>query len=383
MTDLPHRALLPAGFHDLLPPDAAHEAAIVERLVAFLASHGYDRVKPPLVEFEDSLLSGVGAAMAGETFRLMDPLSQQVMAVRADTTPQAVRLARYRLAAAPRPLRLCYAGQVLRVRGSQLRPERQVAQVGAELIGAPEPGADAEAAILAVTALAAVGVRRLSIDLNIPNLVPALFAAHGLDAERAAVLRHALDRKDATQVAALGGPLAPALGTLIDATGPADRALDMVAGLDLPPTAAARLGRLRTVVEAVVAAVPGIVVTVDLVEHRGFEYHRGVSFSVFARGGRGELGRGGHYVAGDPDGDGEPATGFTLFVCAALEALPPPPAPRRVYLPCGTPPDAAARVRAAHGAAVAGLAPEADPVAEARRLGCAFVYADGAVRPIE
>ena len=36
-------------------------------------------------------------------------------------------------------MRLSYAGQVLRVTGSEIRPERQVGEVGAELIGAAEP----------------------------------------------------------------------------------------------------------------------------------------------------------------------------------------------------------------------------------------------------
>ena len=49
-------ALLPTGLRDVLPPQAAHEADIVERLVACFAGHGYQRVKPPLIEFEESLL---------------------------------------------------------------------------------------------------------------------------------------------------------------------------------------------------------------------------------------------------------------------------------------------------------------------------------------
>src|SRR5690349_17853382 len=57
-----HPALLPLGLRDLLPPDAAAEAVVVGRMMAVLESHGYQRVKPPLVEFEESLLSGPGAA---------------------------------------------------------------------------------------------------------------------------------------------------------------------------------------------------------------------------------------------------------------------------------------------------------------------------------
>src|ERR1700761_2481149 len=148
MDDTLHPALLPHGLRDILPPDARIEADTVERLMAILGQYGYDRVKPPLVEFESSLLDGPGAAMTHETFRLMDPISHRMIAVRADMTLQIARIATTRLVKSPRPLRLSYAGQVLRVRGSQLRPERQVGQVGAELIGSDAPEADAEGAAL-------------------------------------------------------------------------------------------------------------------------------------------------------------------------------------------------------------------------------------------
>jgi ATP phosphoribosyltransferase regulatory subunit len=145
-----HPALLPLGLRDLLPPDAAAEALVVGRMMAVLESHGYQRVKPPLAEFEESLLSGPGAAMAQETFRLMDPVSQRMIGLRADMTPQVARIAATRLRNVPRPLRLCYAGQVLRVKGGQLRPERHRRRgarraryrraVGRPHLAAPRPG---------------------------------------------------------------------------------------------------------------------------------------------------------------------------------------------------------------------------------------------------
>jgi len=64
MNDVLHPALLPAGLYDLLPPEAQVEAEVTARLTGVLASHGYERVKPPLVEFEETLLSGAGSAMA-------------------------------------------------------------------------------------------------------------------------------------------------------------------------------------------------------------------------------------------------------------------------------------------------------------------------------
>src|SRR4051794_5999956 len=174
-------ALLPAGLIDLLPPEAEREALLVEAIMAAFAAHGYERVKPPLLEFEDSLLAGSGAAVAEQTFRLMDPVSQRMMGLRADTTPQVARLATTRLVRTPRPLRLSYAGQCLRVRGTQLAPDRQIAQAGIELIGCDNPAADAEIVLVGAEALAAVGLTRTSFDLTLPALVPALLDDAGLE----------------------------------------------------------------------------------------------------------------------------------------------------------------------------------------------------------
>ncbi len=88
----------------------------------------------------------------------MDPVSQRMMGVRADMTPQVGRIAASRLKGAPRPLRLSYAGQVLRVKGEQMRPERQIGQAGVELIGVESAAADAEAVLLAAEALKQLGV---------------------------------------------------------------------------------------------------------------------------------------------------------------------------------------------------------------------------------
>jgi ATP phosphoribosyltransferase regulatory subunit len=368
MNEVLHPALLPQGLRDLLAPDAAIEAELVASLMAVLASHGYERVKPPLVEFEDNLLSGAGAAMAKETFRLMDPISQRMIGVRADMTPQVARIAMSRLGQAPRPLRLCYAGEVLRVKGSQLRPERQVGQVGAELIGTAEIAADVEVVALAAEALSASGVAGLSVDLSLPTLVPAVCAALGLDATTSEAVRAALDHKDAAAVAAIGGLAAALLGRLLACAGAAKKALAVLAGLDLPAEAANERDRLAAVVARLASAAPGLAVTIDPVENRGFEYHSGMSFTFFARGVRGELGRGGRYGTGN--GAGEPATGFTLYTDTVLRAVPKPKATPRLYIPPASDPAVVRRLRGEGWVTVAGLVEVADAAAEARRLSC-------------
>jgi ATP phosphoribosyltransferase regulatory subunit len=383
MNEVLHPALLPLGLRDLLPPEAALEAHVVEHLMRVLASFGYERVKPPLFEYQESLLSGPGAAMAKETFRLMDPLSQRMIGIRADITPQVARIAASRLRQAPRPLRLCYAGQVLRAKGGQLRPARQVGQVGAELIGADGVEADVEVIGLAAEALMTLGIEGLSVDLTLPRLVPAICNAFALSPTTSEAIRAALDHKDAARLAAIGGPASDMLGALLAAAGPARKTLAVLDSLDLPFEAKREGERVASVFGLLQERQPLLGVTVDPVENRGFEYQTGISFTFFVAKARGELGRGGRYETGSgllDDAGPEAATGFTLFTDAVLEAVPSIPPPKRLFLPVGTAPEIGRRFRNAEGGVtVAGLTPIPDVVAEARRLGCSHALIDGKI----
>jgi len=374
----PNPALLPAGLHDLLPPDAETEASAVEALMTVFAAHGYQRVNPPLLEFEDSLLAGSGIAVADQTFRLMDPDSHRMMGLRADTTPQVARIATTRLARAPRPLRLSYAGQCLRVRGTQLAPDRQVAQAGLELIGHDSPEADAETVLVAAEALAAVGLTRVSFDLTLPMLVPSLLDDAGITGTDRVVLARALDRKDAAAVSRHGGALAPVLTELLMAAGPADRALAALAAAKLPNLAGVLAERVAATVAAIRTAAPGLRLTVDPVEFRGFRYETGVSVTVYAPGRHEELGRGGRYVCGDPaSGTSEPATGLTLYPDAILRVAPSRQARPRIFVPFGADRGILAGLRADGFATVAALAVVSDDTAEANRLGCSHILRAG------
>ncbi len=369
--------LLPAGLTDLLPPEAEREAALIQALMAGFADHGYERIRPPLLEFEDSLLAGSGAAVADQTFRLMDPVSQRMMGLRADTTPQVARIAATRLAQQARPLRLCYSGQVLRVRGSQLAPERQLPQAGIELIGSAAAAADAEVAVVAAEALLRVGIAAVSLDVTLPTMASALLEDAGVPAALRHRLARALDRKDAAAVAELAaeaGPLAAALPVLLQAAGPADGALAVLAATRLPPAARAIADNAAAVITAIRVLAPDLRITLDPVEFRGFRYHVGVAFTLFGPGNTGELARGGRYLSQND----EPATGMTLYPDAVLRAAPAAPAQPRLFLPLGTPPEVARAFRAQGFATVAALAAGDAP----GRLRCTHVVRDGLAHPL-
>ncbi len=379
-----HKALLPEGLADVLPPDAEFEAGLTEALMSQFARHGFERVKPPLLEFEENLIGGSGAATASQTFRLMDPISQRMMGLRADMTLQIARIAATRLSDVPRPLRLSYAGQVLRVRGSALRPERQFGQTGIELIGSSSPAADAEVILVAMQGLEARGISGLSVDLGLPTLVPILCAQYNLDLGAIGEdLRGALNQKDTAEIKTLLGDKAADFTALIDAVGPADEALPELRAIGMSGDAESELAHLESVISRLRAKMPDIQLTVDPVELRGYEYHTGLTFTLFARDVTGELGRGGRYrTAPDNGGPEEDATGITLFVDSILNAAPSAPAAKRVCVPAETGGDALEALHKDGWITVSSLEDGTDLAEEAARLNCTHILVDGAPKEI-
>ena len=170
MTD-PTRDLLPEGLEDRLPQSAAAATRIERAALATMDAWGYDRVRPPLIEFENSMANRMDGFATNRMFRFVDPRSLRTLALRSDMTVQVGRIAATGLAGKPRPLRLSYAGMVVRIAGDQLDPRREALQIGAELIGSDSAEAAGEIVELAVATLEAMGATGISVDFTLPDLV--------------------------------------------------------------------------------------------------------------------------------------------------------------------------------------------------------------------
>ncbi|MDH3335169.1 MAG: ATP phosphoribosyltransferase regulatory subunit [Rhodospirillaceae bacterium] len=386
MNDSLDKALLPAGMQDGLPPEAQMEADAIQSLMNVFIGWGYQRVKPPLMEFEENLLGGIGQALNEEAFRLLDPASRRMMALRPDQTPQVARIAGSRMSRSPRPLRLAYSGEIVRVRGSQIRSERQFAQVGAEIIGADTLKADVEVALMALDALEAAGINDISIDIGLPTLVAAITKGSDLDGSTETALRLALDRKDTAEIASMekliGKKQATAIGGLLEAIGPAKKAIKKLKSVSLSKDAKKMIDDLSHVIDGIWSKRPDVALTIDAIENRGFEYHTGVTFAFFSKSSRGELGRGGRYQT-DFGRTVEQATGLTLFMDTILRALPASKNKDIVLLAPQTGHDEAVKLRSEGWITIQQLDDKAKPEAEAKRLGCSHVFSNAKITKIK
>jgi len=196
------RWLLPEGTSDVLPGEARFLEGLRRAALDLYRSYGYDLVVPPLLEYTDSLLTGVGADLDLRTFKLVDQLSGRMLGLRADITPQVARIDAHILNRNG-VVRLCYAASVLHARPLHPLASREPFYVGAELFGHQSTAADAEVLELAARTLALAPLAGLRFDLGHTKILRALLDLDPAASGHAEEIVVALSAKDAAALVPL------------------------------------------------------------------------------------------------------------------------------------------------------------------------------------
>lgn len=314
---------LPDGIEEVLPQQAALVERLRRRLLDLFGAWGYELVIPPLVEFTDSLLIGLGQDLDLRTFKLTDQLSGRSMGVRADITPQVARIDAHSLAREG-VCRLCYAGSTLHTRADSLMASRSPIQLGAELYGDDSLASDLEVIRLMLATLDAVGLDIYTLDLGHVGVYRAVLEAAGLDSEREAGVFDCLQRKSLPDLREALEGLDPATAELILALAELHGDDDVLArARELfrarAPAALAAVASLEQVAEQLRRLQPGLQIYYDLAELRGYHYHTGLVFAAYVPGQGKALANGGRYNGvGEVFGRARPATGFATDLKALM-----------------------------------------------------------------
>ena len=330
-----HNWLLPEYIEDVLPAEAARIEALRRTLLDLFKVHGYQYVIPPMLEYMESLITGVGHDLDLATFKVVDQLTGRLMGVRADMTPQAARIDAH-LLNNQGITRLCYAGSVLRTKPDGLALTREPLQIGAELYGHAGVESDIEIQLLLIKALQAIDIQQIHIDFSHVNVFGSLIEASDIEPQLEQDLYAALQSKDQSAVAKLASGLnqttREALVQLTELNG--DKTILAKAAKVLPATPAiqAALASLNKVSTALAAM--NVNVSFDFSELRGYHYHSGIVFAAYAQGYKGPLALGGRYdEVGKAFGRARPATGFSLDLRGVVTALAPAKSSTAIFAP--------------------------------------------------
>ncbi|MDP1596460.1 MAG: ATP phosphoribosyltransferase regulatory subunit [Methylotenera sp.] len=327
--------LLPEYIEDVLPAEAARIETLRRTLLDLFKVHGYQYVIPPMLEYMESLITGVGHDLDLATFKVVDQLTGRLMGVRADMTPQAARIDAH-LLNHQGITRLCYAGSVLRTKPDGLAQTREPLQLGAELYGHAGIASDIEIQRLLVKALQAIGIDQVHMDFSHVNVFGSLIESSQINPQLEKDLYAALQSKDQSSVAALAKDLdktmREALLHLTELNG--DKTILVKAAKLLPETIAIKHALEDLVKVSGALDDLGVTVSFDLSELRGYHYHSGIVFAAYAQGYKGPLALGGRYdKVGQSFGRARPATGFSLDLRGVATALPPAQSVAAIFAP--------------------------------------------------
>ena len=322
------RWLLPDGIDELLPEQAGAVERLRRSLLDDCGRWGYRYVIPPLVEFTDSLLVGLGADLDILTCKFADRSSGRTLGVRADITPQVARIDAHSLAE-PGVTRLCYAGSTLHSTSHSVSAGRSPIQLGAELYGHDGIEADVEVIDLMLVLLERACSREVSgavtLDIGHVGVYEALRDTAHLDGHTHDAIFDALQRKskpDLEQVLQhVDADIAGCLRALVDLHGGPEVLVEAREALSGLPGALAAIDEVETVMTAVSRVHSDVAVYVDFAELRGFSYHTGVVFAAYLDGLGRAVAKGGRYDnVGADFGRNRPATGFAFDLRALAAA---------------------------------------------------------------
>ena len=260
----------PTGVRPLLIEEAARRRRVEARFVDALGRAGFAEVTLPIIDYVEPYAALVDRDSSRQSYRFIDR-EGDLVAIRSDFTPMVARALAPSMSADDLPLRVFYRGDVIRCEASRLGANRELFQIGAEIVGDASPDADVEMLKLAAELVRGSGARP-TIAYNDTSIVTAL----GPSAIRAALVAKRMND-----------------GVPDDRRGIVEKLIGGEATIDdVAPFAPDAAARLRVIARALPD--DDFVLHLDDVDEEP-SYYTGIRFRVYANGGRRKVAQGGRY----------------------------------------------------------------------------------------
>ena len=139
----------PTGARPLLIEETARRRRIESRFVAMLERAGFAEVVLPIIDFAEPYDGVTARDAAKQSYRFIDR-EGELVSIRSDFTPMVARALAPAIDETNLPLRVFYRGDVIRCEASRLGTNRELFQIGAEIVG--DASVEADLAMLRLAA---------------------------------------------------------------------------------------------------------------------------------------------------------------------------------------------------------------------------------------
>jgi len=137
------RLRYPTGVRPLLIDETARRRRIETRFIEALERAAFAEVVLPIIDYVEPYAALVDRDANRQSYRFVDR-EGDLVAIRSDFTPMLARALAPAMRGDELPLRLFYRGDVIRCEASRLGVNRELFQIGAELVGDGSVEADIE-----------------------------------------------------------------------------------------------------------------------------------------------------------------------------------------------------------------------------------------------
>jgi ATP phosphoribosyltransferase regulatory subunit len=316
-----------AGVKDYLPAECALKNEVEAKIKAVFDSYNYKCVITPTFEYIE-VYDGMGGVDSKRMYKFLDR-DGSILALRPDVTPAIARVAATAYDKTDLPLRFSYVGNAFRYNESYQGKLREFTQAGVELIGVNSIEADAEALIIAINSLLAVGLEDFRVDIANVDFLKGVLEEARLDDELSEAVTDAVVNKNYVEVVKLTEELdiTDKLKTLFN-----DLPL-LIGDISVLDTAKTLVNNaksidaieyMRKLYEILEGCGYAKYVSFDLSVTGHFDYYTGIVFRAYARGTGFSVIDGGRYdkLVGNY-GEAYPAVGLAVKINDIMSVMKP------------------------------------------------------------
>lgn len=327
------RTKIPSGMATHLPEDAFLRRHAQEKILSTFFKWGYKEVLTPVFEYYDILSPGISSRLTEKSYKFVDRESGKMMLLRPDITPQIARMVAGILADEPKPLRLCYYGNVFRYEESHAGRDREMFQVGCELVGIESPEADAEVIAVASEAIKDFGITDFKIVIGQVGFLNGIISSLNRSKEETISrefehsLQEAVSRKDAGLIKTIlnnTGIRGKVRNNILEVPNLFGGEEILIKALNITNNEFSKeaIENLSKIYSSLCLYGLKDYILIDLCELREIDYYTGLFFEIFTPGVPYPVGRGGRYdnLIGKFGYDC-PSTGFAIDIESIIKAL--------------------------------------------------------------
>lgn len=261
------RLRYPTGVRSLLIEETARRRRVESRFLATLEAGGFAEVILPIIDYADPYAPLIDRDAVRQSYRFVDR-EGELVAIRSDFTPMVARALAPSMSVDDLPLRIFYRGDVIRCEASRLGVNRELFQIGAEIVGDKSIAADIEMLRLAAELVRPAKPTIVYNDVSVANAFS--------PAVRAVLVSKRMTDDVPPELRAIVNKLITGVATVVDIA-------------PYAPAAAARLAEIA----AVLPPEEFVLHLDDIEETSG--YYTGIRFRVYANGSRTRVAQGGRY----------------------------------------------------------------------------------------